>query len=57
VIDKGEIAEQGTHEELLDRNGVYKRLVLRQLTAGAVTDPTSDKLINEDADDKDLLLN
>ncbi|XP_060564267.1 uncharacterized protein LOC132723544 [Ruditapes philippinarum] len=57
VIDKGEIAEQGTHEELLDRNGVYKRLVLRQLTAGAVTDPASDKLINEDADDKDLLLN
>ncbi|XP_041349743.1 ABC transporter B family member 25-like [Gigantopelta aegis] len=34
VIDKGTIAEQGTHEELLAKNGVYKRLVLRQLVTG-----------------------
>ena len=34
VIDKGQIAEMGTHSELLARHGVYKRLVLRQLTAG-----------------------
>ncbi|KAK6191312.1 hypothetical protein SNE40_003035 [Patella caerulea] len=36
VIEKGEIAEQGTHDELLAHNGVYKRLVLRQLTAGGM---------------------
>ncbi|XP_061197341.1 uncharacterized protein LOC133205527 [Saccostrea echinata] len=35
VIDKGEISEMGTHDELLAKNGVYKRLVLRQLTAGS----------------------
>ncbi|ESP02536.1 hypothetical protein LOTGIDRAFT_171935 [Lottia gigantea] len=36
VIDKGLIAEQGSHDELLAVNGVYKRLVLRQLTAGGM---------------------
>ncbi|XP_046337854.2 ABC transporter B family member 1-like [Haliotis rufescens] len=33
VIDKGHIAERGTHDELLEKDGVYKRLVLRQLMA------------------------
>ncbi|KAK7087419.1 uncharacterized protein [Littorina saxatilis] len=37
VIDKGTIAEMGTHDQLLEQNGVYKRLVLRQLTAGTVS--------------------
>jgi ATP-binding cassette subfamily B protein len=27
ILDKGEIAEMGTHNELLDNNGLYKRLV------------------------------
>lgn len=31
VIDKGTIVEQGTHEELCQIDGVYKKLVLRQL--------------------------
>ena len=26
VIDKGIIAEKGSHQELLDKNGIYKRL-------------------------------
>jgi ATP-binding cassette subfamily B multidrug efflux pump len=30
VIDEGEIVEQGTHEELLDRNGFYAALYARQ---------------------------
>jgi ATP-binding cassette, subfamily B, bacterial MsbA len=32
VLDKGRIAEQGTHEQLLAMNGIYKELVsLQQL--------------------------
>ena len=27
VMNKGEIAEQGTHSELIAKNGVYKKLV------------------------------
>jgi ABC-type multidrug transport system fused ATPase/permease subunit len=26
VLDKGQIAESGTHQELLDANGLYKKL-------------------------------
>lgn len=55
VIDKGEIVEQGRHEELLRHNGVYKKLVLRQLTAGAVTETlvNGDVEQNTDVEDKD----
>jgi subfamily B ATP-binding cassette protein MsbA len=27
VLDKGKIAEQGTHDELMQNNGIYKKLV------------------------------
>lgn len=32
VISGGKIAEQGKHSDLLERNGVYAKLVQRQLT-------------------------
>jgi ABC-type multidrug transport system fused ATPase/permease subunit len=31
VIDDGRIIEQGTHEQLMDRSGPYRRMVLLQL--------------------------
>ena len=35
VVDKGKVAEQGTHEELLKLGGKYADLVKRQLEAAA----------------------
>ena len=34
VLDEGQVAEQGTHEELLKRNGIYARLWAEQSQAG-----------------------
>ena len=34
MIEKGCVVEQGTHSQLLAQDGVYKQLVMRQLTAG-----------------------
>lgn len=31
VVSDGQIVESGTHEELLDKNGIYSALVKRQL--------------------------
>jgi len=31
VLDNNALAEYGTHKELLNKNGVYKKLVERQL--------------------------
>ena len=39
MIDKGRIAEQGTHDELIQKDGKYKKLVLRQLNVGETFDP------------------
>ncbi|KNC75576.1 hypothetical protein SARC_11903, partial [Sphaeroforma arctica JP610] len=33
VIDKGHFVETGTHASLLEANGMYAKLVARQLTA------------------------
>nr|VZI23620.1 unnamed protein product [Spirometra erinaceieuropaei] len=33
VVDKGEVREMGTHEELLARNGVYAKMLLNQRQA------------------------
>jgi ABC-type multidrug transport system fused ATPase/permease subunit len=37
VLGEGEVLEQGKHQELMEMNGVYKRLVERQMQ-GIVTD-------------------
>lgn len=32
-MEKGSIVERGNHDSLIAQNGVYKKLVLRQLTS------------------------
>ena len=39
VVDGGRIAERGTHDELLNRNGIYAALVRRQLQGSGNTKP------------------
>ncbi|XP_041457068.1 ABC transporter B family member 27-like [Lytechinus variegatus] len=59
VIKKGKIAERGTHDELLNKGGVYKKLVLRQLSTGQgggvgmVSTEKNGNLEDEDLDDVD----
>lgn len=38
VISDGQIAESGTHEELLRQDGIYSALVRRQLQEGPRTE-------------------
>ena len=42
MIDKGHIVERGTHETLLAKAGVYKKLVLRQLSTSHVAGASED---------------
>ncbi|CAL9194362.1 unnamed protein product [Musa hybrid cultivar] len=43
VISDGQIAERGTHDELLSKNGIYTALVKRQLQGPRFEDETGDK--------------
>ena len=42
VIENGCLVEQGTHDDLIAANGIYKQLVIRQLTAGELQGDNSD---------------
>ncbi len=45
VVDRGRIVEQGTHEELLERGGLYARLYEQQFRGGLVQAECEDGLI------------
>jgi ABC-type transport system involved in cytochrome bd biosynthesis fused ATPase/permease subunit len=60
VVDSGRIAEEGTHQELLEKGGIYAKLVKRQVqkmqnTLEQSKDPKEasdviDKLITDEKD-------
>ena len=39
VLEQGQVAERGTHEELIEAGGVYARLLERQLLERELEDP------------------
>lgn len=36
VLDKGKVVEQGSHEELIEKNGMYLKLVINQLSVANI---------------------
>jgi len=57
VVHQGKIVEQGTHEELLNQNGIYAQLVKRQLSRMANTlDDTDDSKKKKPNDVIDTLI-
>ena len=44
VMQHGEVAERGTHDELLRLEGVYKKLISRQLMSEEIKNELSAKL-------------
>eukprot|EP00112_Aurelia_sp_Birch-Aquarium-sp1_P012289 Seg2586.4 transcript_id=Seg2586.4/GoldUCD/mRNA.D3Y31 product="ATP-binding cassette sub-family B member 9" protein_id=Seg2586.4/GoldUCD/D3Y31 len=56
VIDKGQVMEKGTHSDLIDKDGIYARLVMKQLHGNGKHRPnsrgaTSLRKDNDGADD------
>lgn len=47
VLDQGKIVDQGTHDQLLSRDGVYKQLFMRQ--ASGIDEDYLDKTLEEGA--------
>jgi ATP-binding cassette subfamily B protein len=45
VIDRGHLVEQGTHEELLRRGGLYQRLYEQQFQSGRVEAECEDGVV------------
>jgi len=45
VVDRGRIAERGTHDELLERGGLYARLYDQQFRGGLVEAEFEDGVI------------
>jgi ATP-binding cassette, subfamily B, bacterial len=45
VVDRGRVVERGSHEELLDRGGLYAHLYLQQFQGGQVEARTADGIV------------
>jgi ATP-binding cassette subfamily B protein len=45
VIDRGRVAERGTHDELLERGGLYARLYQQQFRGGLIQAECEDGVI------------
>jgi ATP-binding cassette, subfamily B, bacterial len=45
VMDRGQIVEQGTHAELLERGGLYAHLYLQQFKGGTIEAETADGVV------------
>lgn len=55
VVENGRIVEQGTHEQLLENNGLYKQLYDKQFKVRAQVEEASPEQGNESPDDEALL--
>ena len=55
VIDKGCVAEQGTHDHLIAKKGIYKKLVLRQLMTAESKDKDGEHPEDQNNDAGDIM--